>query len=317
MQQTLRKPGIPQFGLYGESSTSQDPGFVHIEDIAARSGEIGWVIKPHRHGNLFQILCMFEGELEVQLDEQTHLLSGGWTITIPPGVVHGFRFQPDTKGAVLTLAAPLLADEECRRTHRYFDDLTDMAQTIEFPDGDVLFDQLRQCLNLIAAEFNQSETGYELMLEWQVRMVLMTLKRQYDNRQMQASVSKPSGDMVARFRSLLEAKYRKQWSVQQYAAALHTSVSSLNRRCIDCVGITAKSIIQNRLLIEAKRKLIYTQYPLDHIAHTLGFKDPAYFSRFFKAREGMPPVEYRLANNYGTTMQNGRQEMANTGPIRR
>lgn len=300
MQQTLRNPGIPQFGLYGESSISQDPGFVHIEDIAARSREIDWVIKPHRHSNMFQILCMFEGELEAQLDEQSHALSGGWAITIPPGVVHGFRFQPDTKGAVLTLAAPLLADEEYRRTHRYFDELTHSAKTIEFPNGGVLFGQLRQCLDLIAAEFQQLETGYELMLEWQVRMVLMTLKRQFDNRRIQTSVSKPSGEMVAEFRSLLETKYRKQWTVQQYAAALHTSVSSLNRRCIECVGVTAKSIIQNRVLIEAKRKLIYTQYPLDHIAFTLGFKDPAYFSRFFKNREGIPPIEYRQDNNRGT-----------------
>lgn len=304
MQQTSGNRGIPHFGLYGESSISQDPGFVHIEDIAARSREIGWVIKPHRHGNLFQILCMFEGELEVQLDEQEHLLSGGWAITIPPGVVHGFRFRPDTKGAVLTLAEPLLSGEGSRRFRRYFDDLVHSAQTIEFPAGSALFDQLRQCLNLIAGEFREPETGYELMLEWQVRMVLMTLKRQFDNSQMQAAVSKPSGDMVAGFRSLLEKKYREQWSVQQYAAALHTSVSSLNRRCIECVGITAKAIMQNRVLIEAKRKLIYTQYPLDQIAYVLGFKDPAYFSRFFKKREGVPPVEYRLANNFGTTSAN-------------
>jgi len=137
-------------------------------------------------------------------------------------------------------------------------------------------------------------------LEWQVKMVLMTLKRQFDNGQMQAAVSKPSGDMVAGFRSLLEKKYQQQWSVQKYAAALHTSVSSLNRRCIECVGITAKSIIQNRVLIEAKRKLIYTQYPLDHIAYALGFKDPAYFSRFFKKQQGIPPIEFRQDNNQDT-----------------
>jgi len=305
MKQTRIRHGIPHFGLYGESSVSQDPGFVHIEDIAARSREVGWLIKPHRHGNLFQILCMFEGELEVQLDEQTHLLSGGWAITIPPGVVHGFRFQPDTKGAVLTLAEPLLADEGYRQSRRYFDELTSAAQTIDFPAGGVLFEQLRSCLNLITREFHQAETGYEQMLEWQVRMVLMTLRRQFDNRRLQASVKEPGSDMLKGFRTLLENKYRKQWKVQQYAAALHTSVSSLNRRCNECVGITAKSIIQNRLLIEAKRKLIYTQYPLDQIGYTLGFKDPAYFSRFFKKLEGSPPIEYRQANNRGTIGKKG------------
>jgi AraC family transcriptional activator of pobA len=52
------------------------------------------------------------------------------------------------------------------------------------------------------------------------------------------------------------------------------------------------------VLLEAKRKLIYTQYPLDQIAYTLGFKDPAYFSRFFKKLEGVAPSVYRQTHNY-------------------
>ncbi len=293
MRKTRSELGIPHFGLYGESSVSRDPGFVHVEDIAARSRAVGWQIKPHRHSNLFQVLCVFKGRIEVQLDEKSHSLAGGWAITIPPGVVHGFRFQPDTNGAVLTLAEPLLVDDGYRQSRRYFDDVTRIARTIEFPEGGVLFDQLRNCLNLLAAEFRQAETGYQQMLEWQVRMVLMTLKRQFDNKRYQTFVNKPSSELIKKYRILLEDNYRKQWNVQQYAAALHTSVSTLNRRCTECVGTSAKSIIQNRLMIEAKRKLIYTQYPLDSIAYTLGFKDPAYFSRFFRRVEGVPPVEYR------------------------
>ena len=298
MKQTQLNRGIPHFGLYGEPNVSQDPGFVHIEDITARSREIGWLIKPHRHDNLFQILCLFDGVLDVQLDEDTHKLSGGWAITIPQGVVHGIRIRPDAKGIVLSLAAPLLADENYRQSRYYFDELVSTAQTIEFQRRSVYFDQLRHYLNLIVGEFQQAETGHELMLEWLVRMVLMTIKRQFDHKQLLASGSRPSSNMLTEFRTLLENKYRKQWRVQQYAAALHTSVSSLNRLCNECVGITAKSIIQNRVLLEAKRKLIYTQYPLDLIAYSLGFKDPAYFSRFFKKLEGIAPSAYRQAHNF-------------------
>ncbi len=285
--------GIPDFGLYGEASASQDPGFVHIEDIAARSRAIGWLIKPHRHDNMLQILCVFDGGLEVQLDDENHTLSGGWAITIPPGVVHGFRFNPDTKGAVLSLAAAHFSDDTYHRSRQYFDELVGSARIIEFNKQSVLFDQLRHYLNMIVGEFQHAETGHQLMLEWLVRMVLMTLRRQSDQHQLETSNSQPGSMMLKRFRALVEHKYRQQWKVQQYAMALHTSVSSLNRVCNECVGITAKSIIQNRVLIEAKRKLIYTQYPVDQIAYTLGFKDPAYFSRYFKKLEGLPPSAYR------------------------
>ena len=292
---------ILHFGLYGDSNANQDPGFVHIEDIAARSREIGWLIKPHRHDHLFQILCLFDGALDVQLDEESYTLSGGWAITVPPGVVHGIRIRPDARGTVLSLAAPLLADENYRQLQHYFGALVSSAQIIEFHKQSVFFVQLRHYLNLIVGEFQQSETGHKLMLEWLVRMVLMTIKRQYDHKQFQASNSRSGSNMLTEFRSLLDNEYRKQWTVQQYANALHTSASSLNRLCNECVGITAKSIIQNRMLLEAKRKLIYTQYPLDQIAYTLGFKDPAYFSRFFKRLEGVAPSVYRQTHRHQTT----------------
>lgn len=293
MRETQKHAGIPDFGLYGESGASQDPGFVHIEDIAARSREIGWLIKPHRHDNMLQVLCIFDGELDVRLDDENHTLCGGCAITIPPGVVHGVRFKPDTKGAVLSLAAPLLNDESYHRSRSYFDPLTGSHQIIEFQTNSVLFEQLRHYLNLIVGEFQQAESGHKLMLEWQVRMVLMTLRRQFDDRQFHALARGSGNHMLKNFRSLVDTKYREQWNVQQYADALHTSVSSLNRICNGSVGITAKKIIQNRVQLEAKRKLIYTQYPLDQIAYTLGFKDPAYFSRYFKKLEGLAPSVYR------------------------
>lgn len=302
MKEPPHNRDIPHFGLYGESSVSQDPGFVHIEDIAARRREIGGLIKPHRHDNLFQILCLFDGSLDVQLDEETHTLTGAWAITIPQGIVHGVQIKPDAKGIVLSLAALLLADENYRQSRHFFNELISSAQIVEFQRQNVFFDQLRHYLNLIVGEFRQAETGHELMLEWLVRMTLMTIKRQFDHKQFQASSSRPSSNMLTDFRTLLENKYRKQWRVQQYAAALHTSVSSLNRLCNECVGITAKSIIQNRVLLEAKRKLIYTQYALDQIGYTLGFKDPAYFSRFFKREQGIAPSTYRQAHNYETNI---------------
>ena len=47
---------IPQFGLYGEGRWIDNPEFVHIENIEARSSDLGWRIKPHQHTQLLQIL---------------------------------------------------------------------------------------------------------------------------------------------------------------------------------------------------------------------------------------------------------------------
>jgi len=300
MKNTPQQAEIPQFSLYGEQQLHQDPGFVHIEDIATRSYENGWLIKPHRHGRMFQLLIMYEGSVEVQFDDISQSLSGLWAVTIPAGVVHGFKFTPQTKGVVLTLAEPILSDQSHDKSQCILQSVTQLSQTIEFHKKDALFLQLKQYLNAIQTELELKYQDQQIMLEWLVRMVLITLKRQVGKRQFKLQNSKHS-QLLNTFRELLNQHYCQQWKVQQYGDAMNISVSSLNRLCHEHTGLSSKAIIQERVLIEAKRKLTYTRQTLNQIAYSLGFVDPAYFSRFFKKMTKQSPSEYRDSNNYETT----------------
>src|SRR5690606_8987451 len=83
------RPGtsIPLFPLYGERTPWQAPDLVHCETIVSRSRRHGWVIAPHRHADLAQLLWVGRGRVAIQLDGREH------------------RAQ----GHVVTLAAPMLA----------------------------------------------------------------------------------------------------------------------------------------------------------------------------------------------------------------
>lgn len=284
---------IPKFDLYGEEKNRSQPELVHIEKISERSRKNDWKIKPHRHGKLYQVLVLYNGNTRVCLDDKNHNLIGNWIICIPAGTVHGFYFPAETKGEVLTMdEALILADEP--QLQPYLESLLNQPQLIQFKETDALFKQIQQHLNLIRKEINNSEQGHTLMLNWLVKMILINLKRQFDNHPQQGqNKNKQKKIMLNNFRQMLEENYRLHWNVQQYAEALHTSTSSLNRLCLEHIGHTAKTIIQDRLLIEIKRRLIYTREALDSIAYSLGFKDPSYFSRFFKKLEALSPSEYR------------------------
>ncbi len=291
---------IPNFGLYGESSTSTRPGYIHIEDIAARSSSEGWLIKPHRHGRMFQILCVFDGQLVVRLDTKSHALSGCWAITIPAGVVHGFRFQPDSKGVVLTIAEPLLSEGISDSKPGEMNDFVSTPRLIEFQKENILCNQLLQYIEAIKVEFQNFNADLSPALELLARLILHTLHRQLHFTQLQALPD--SSNLLAsnRFRALLEKNYRNHWKVEQYAQALHMSASTLNRLCHDSLNMSTKTVIHKRVLAEAKRRLIYTRESLHQMAYTLGFKDPAYFSRYFKKWEGIAPGDYRKMNDYTT-----------------
>ncbi|WP_153676373.1 helix-turn-helix domain-containing protein, partial [Pseudomonas aeruginosa] len=58
-------------------------------------------------------------------------------------------------------------------------------------------------------------------------------------------------------------------------------------------GQTALGIVHQRLLLEAKRDLVYTAMTVNEIADRLGFSEPAYFTRFFKRLSGVSPSAFR------------------------
>lgn len=285
---------VPFYGLYGEPLKNSDPGFIHIEDIADRSTDLGWVIKAHRHSKLFQVLCIFDGQLEVLLDDQKHQLEGNWAISIPPGVVHGFRFQPDSKGFVLSIDNSVLMETpETGGEGAALHELTAAPQLIDCPPDDEHFRAFLHYIECIRREFRQYQVKRNEAMAWLSKLALLSLNRQLWQKRVYSGAGSTDFSSLNQLWILLETHYRDHWPVSRYAENLHMSTSTLNRLCHAYIGESPKNIIQERVMGEAKRRLRYTRQSVEEIAYTLGFRDQAYFSRFFKKREGVTPGAYR------------------------
>ncbi|HWU02287.1 MAG TPA: helix-turn-helix domain-containing protein, partial [Novosphingobium sp.] len=100
-------------------------------------------------------------------------------------------------------------------------------------------------------------------------------------------------ELVARFRRLVEVHFRQGWAVERYAASLATTAPTLTRACRGVLGRAPGEVVLDRLLLEAMRSLTYTSASVSQIAEALGFADPAYFARFFKARAGVTASAFR------------------------
>lgn len=98
---------------------------------------------------------------------------------------------------------------------------------------------------------------------------------------------------VVQFTQLVERNFTTTHRLADYGRLLSVTpghLSSLTRRHL---GHPAGAIIRNRLLVEAKRLLLFSEAPAERIASDLGFKDPSYFSRFFKRGTGRTPTRFR------------------------
>lgn len=105
--------------------------------------------------------------------------------------------------------------------------------------------------------------------------------------------SNASERITAEFKKLVNERIRSFHKVSEYADLLHISPNHLNK-CVKAVsGISANQWILNILLLESKTLLIQPNLSIADISFTLGFDDPSYFSRFFKAGTGLSPLAYR------------------------
>jgi AraC family transcriptional activator of pobA len=100
-------------------------------------------------------------------------------------------------------------------------------------------------------------------------------------------------DLVRRYREAVEHCFRSAPGLGALAAELGVTPSRLNRACRAVASRSAMAILHERIMIEAKRGLIYTGMRVSEVARSVGFDDPAYFSRFFAARAGCSPSDFR------------------------
>lgn len=104
-------------------------------------------------------------------------------------------------------------------------------------------------------------------------------------------------DIIRRFNLLVENHYRREHEVQFYAAELNKSPKTLANYFALYGHKTPLQIIQERVTLEAKRLLYYTDKTSKEIAYDLGFDDPAHFSRFFKNQTAASPSEFKKSIN--------------------
>ena len=99
---------------------------------------------------------------------------------------------------------------------------------------------------------------------------------------------------LGKFRDLIDRHMRQRWTVAQYAEALGISPGQLSRLTRDSLGKSSITLINERVIIEAQRELIYTNASIKQIADGLGFEDESYFGRLFRKHTGVSPLTYRM-----------------------
>lgn len=299
-QDHLRSDSLPVYALYGEPGTPPLVDQLHCETIAQRSRLHSWEIRPHRHEHLYQILYLRSGRMQVRLDTGDGVhppamdLDGPAVVCVPALVPHGFRFDDQVQGTVITVFEPHL--------ERLLDSVIDLrdhlrtARVHRWAVDDPTRAHVGVLVELLGAEYHAAQAWRAAALDAALLAVLVHLARPH--RQTAAATTprrRRAEHHVRRLRALVEERFRQQPVLTSLARELGISPTHLNRAAQQVLGHSAMGVLHQRLLLEAQRDLTYTSLSVKQIAWSLGFADAAYFTRFFRRLAGRTPTQWRSA----------------------
>jgi AraC family transcriptional regulator, transcriptional activator of pobA len=285
---------VPTFSLYGE-----DPALgsdvLHLETIQARSRQYHWEIDVHIHHGLYQIIWLQTGPARIALDTMRLECRAPAVIVIPSGAVHAFSFEPHSEGHVLTLSARAFVRDDLPAIGDALHDLFSMPRALTLDREALEIQRLDSLFNELAAEFRAPDMPGSPITQWLARAVVWRLAQVCLS---EGTAGSPNARkhhaLFTRFVLTMERHYLEHWPISRYAAQLGLTPERLNRLTRAETGHNALELVHERLLREASRRLIYVAAPISSLAFELGFKDPAYFCRFFKRHTGLTPKEFRV-----------------------
>jgi len=131
------------------------------------------------------------------------------------------------------------------------------------------------------------------MLQMMLKRMIILCTRIFKEQHKLSALPPAEVDIIREFNVLVEYNYKQIRTVGEYAEMLHKSPKTLSNLFAQYNHKTPLQIIQERILLEARRLLKFTDLSVKEIAYELGFEDLQTFSRLFRRKESMSPKAFR------------------------
>lgn len=242
--------------------------------------------------NAYTIYWIQEGKGVYNIDFKQYSFEDNVLFFLSPGQV----FTVDSEQIKKAYKITFVKDFYCIQTH-----------DVEVACNGILFNNIyetpfvkpchkdTQKLNFILEslldEFEQSKTAqYDMLQAYLKQFIINSVRVKQENHVIKEDTETR---LFKDFSLLVEQNFKKLHSVTDYANRLGLSPKSITKHFQKLGTDTPSDFIKNRILLEAKRMLIYTDYTVKEIAFDLGFNDPAYFTRFFTKAISKSPLQFK------------------------
>ncbi|MFI1773554.1 helix-turn-helix domain-containing protein [Thalassobellus citreus] len=288
------KPILQFKGPYGDNQASFISDFIHFESLEKRSKIYAWEISQHVHSELFQMFIIRSGKGVLISGKNKIVISSPCVINVPASIMHGFSFDSNIEGDVLTFSDNYF-ESILKNNAQLYLKLNKLNQFV-YNDNIKSFDDFTYLVHKLKNEILEDRVEKQFSLQSYFQLLFLKLYRKgYENEYVELNAPNKTLVHFRNFQKLIKQSLQNPLTIEQYSEKLNITQMHLNRVCHAVVGESALKVVQGFVISEAKKYLLNTSYSVSEIAYFLNFNDPAYFSRLFKKVVGVPPGEFRKA----------------------
>ena len=269
---------------------------IHYESLEKLANFFGRNMPIHHHDRFYQLHVILTGTIHVNLDEKSYVVQAPMFFLTPPTIPHTFVTDSNAIGHVITVRQQLVWQLMESLMATGWDKSNFMTSPLcvsLVPEKNKNAVHFLQILSLIADENQQSGVEQDFALKALLQLILIDILRLADQSQPQQKTRKEDIRIFHLFNQLIESHYKEHLTLSQYSEKISITEARLNEICRRLAGLPSKRLIMDRLIQEARRLLSFSSISITEIGYELGFKDPAYFARFFRKNAGVTASKYR------------------------
>ncbi len=249
---------------------------------------------PHRH-DYYTILLIEKAKGAHLVDFKSYDLFDHCLFFIYPGQVHQLIATSKPKGWVINFSQLFLVQNSI--PDRMIDDVylfNKHGETPPLPVTEENFQHYKDIIRQIE-QYSSLDPGYKNDALGALLKLMLIQSNSHCSLQKQKNPQtvEAGNQLLRHFKELIDQHYKELHKVSDYAEKLSVTSDYLNKSVKSITGKSAKEFILERILVEAKRVLLFTESTNKELAFDLGFEEPAHFSNFFKKYTNVSPIDFR------------------------
>lgn len=247
----------------------------------------------HRH-NFFELIWCLDDVGKQIIDFEAFDNKQGRIFSLTPGQVH--EATANTQSMRMLIFSTDFVDNRYRKQallDTFFSSPSSRPPYFDTPPEAVFY--LDNIFMLMHEESQRQDPNWDLLESLAISFLYYIIR--YAS--VDESLSHHHDTRVSTLKQLIDTHYQKEKSCDFYSNQLSITSKRLNELTKQALGKTVSTLIHERIVLEAKRELMFTEKSVKEIAFALGYADPSYFSRFYASHTGFSPSSFRQqgANN--------------------